>query len=54
MRIVFMGTSPFAADILRRLHRFAAETAGVELVGVYCQPDRPAGRGHKLVAPPVK
>ena len=54
MRIVFMGTSPFAADILRRLHRFAAETAGVDLVGVYCQPDRPAGRGHKLVAPPVK
>ena len=54
MRIVFMGTSPFAADILLRLHRFAAETAGVELVCAYCQPDRPAGRGHKLVAPPVK
>ena len=54
MRIVFMGTSPFAADILRRLHRFASETAGVELVSAYCQPDRPAGRGHRLVAPPVR
>ncbi len=54
MRIVFMGTSSFAADILRILHVWSAEQTDVVLAAVYCQPDRPAGRGHKLVAPPVK
>ena len=50
MRIVFMGTPAFAATVLQRL---CAWPEG-EIVGVYCQPDRPAGRGHKLVPPPVK
>lgn len=50
MRVVFMGTPPFAADILRRVHGFDL----AEVVGVYCQPDRPAGRGHRLTPPAVK
>ena len=47
-RIVFMGSPDFAVPILRRL---AAEYA---VVGVVTQPDRAAGRGQTLQAPPVK
>ncbi len=48
-RIVFFGTPDFAVPSLRAL------LAGADpVVGVVCQPDRPAGRGHKLHAPPVK
>ena len=43
MRLAFMGTPPFAVPTLRAL----AE-AGHELVAVYAQPPRPAGRGQKL------
>lgn len=50
LRIVFMGTPDFAATILEKVSAWS----GGEVVGVYCQPDRPAGRGHKLVPPPVK
>ena len=50
LRAVFMGTSPFAAVILKRL---LAEDS-LELVAVYTQPDRPAGRGKRLSRPPVK
>ena len=49
-RIVFMGTPEFAAASLKRL---AAWPRG-EIVAVYTQPDRPAGRGHKLAESPVK
>lgn len=49
MRIVFMGTPDFAVPSLRSLLRH-----GYEVVGVICQPDRPKGRGHKLMACPVK
>jgi methionyl-tRNA formyltransferase len=42
MRVVFMGTPPFAARALAAL----AE-AGHEIVCVYSQPPRPAGRGHR-------
>ncbi len=49
MRIVFWGTPTFADTVLRRLL-----AAGREVVGVVTQPDRPAGRGRKLKAPPVK
>jgi methionyl-tRNA formyltransferase len=49
MRVVFAGTPQFSAPVLRALldspHR---------VVGVYTQPDRPAGRGRKLVPSPVK
>ncbi len=49
LRIIFAGTPDFAADHLQALldshHR---------VIGVYSQPDRPAGRGKKLKASPVK
>ena len=48
-RIVFMGTPDFAAESLRRLL-----AAGIRPVAVFAQPDKPAGRGRGLMAPPVK
>lgn len=47
--VVFMGTPAFAVPALEALAQ-----AGAPLVGVVCQPDRPAGRGQKLAPPPVK
>lgn len=49
MRIVFAGTPEFAAQ-----HLQALLDAGREVVAVYTQPDRPAGRGQKLMPSPVK
>ena len=49
MRVVFMGTPDIAATCLEKLL-----SDGFEVVGVYTQPDRPKGRGMKLVASPVK
>ncbi len=49
VRVVFMGTPDFAVPSLRALMR-----RGYAVVAVYTQPDRPSGRGHKLVASPVK
>lgn len=49
LRTVFMGTPEFALGALDGLL-----AAGVNLVGVYTQPDRPKGRGKKLAASPVK
>jgi methionyl-tRNA formyltransferase len=49
MRIVFAGTPEFARAALERLHG-----AGVTIALVLSQPDRPAGRGMKLQASPVK
>jgi len=49
LRTVFMGTPEFALQTLEGLLDF-----GVNLVGVYTQPDRPKGRGKKLAASPVK
>lgn len=49
-RVVFMGTPGFAATILEIL----LDSALVEVVGVYSQPDRPAGRGKALKMPEVK
>lgn len=49
MRIVFAGTPDFAAVALKALLQ-----AGHQVVGVYSQPDRPAGRGRKLTPSPVK
>ena len=48
MRIVFAGTPVFSVAALDALH-----VAGHDIVGVYTQPDRPAGRGQKLTASPV-
>ena len=44
-----MGTPDIAATCLKKIL-----ADGFEVVGVYCQPDRPKGRGMKLMAPPVK
>src|SRR5262245_31304918 len=52
-RIIFMGTPDFAVPTLRLLHEQAA-TQHWQVVAVVTQPDRPAGRGNKLVASPVK
>jgi methionyl-tRNA formyltransferase len=49
VRIVFMGTPEAAVPSLRRVVE-----AGHEVVAVWTQPDKPAGRGNKLTAPPVK
>ncbi|MBP3983678.1 methionyl-tRNA formyltransferase [Pseudoxanthomonas helianthi] len=48
MKIVFAGTPEFAVPCLR------AAAQGGEVIAVYTQPDRPAGRGRGLQASPVK
>ncbi len=48
-RIVFAGTPTFAASILGRML-----TANLPVCAVLTQPDRPAGRGRRLTASPVK
>jgi methionyl-tRNA formyltransferase len=50
MRVVFAGTPAFSLSSLEAL----ASHPEINLVGVYTQPDRPAGRGRNLVASPVK
>lgn len=49
MRIIFMGTPDFAVPALSALH-----AAGHDIVCVYTQPPRAAGRGKKLRASPVQ
>lgn len=49
MNIVFAGTPDFAVSSLKALVR-----SDHRVVAVYTQPDRPAGRGRKLAASPVK
>jgi methionyl-tRNA formyltransferase len=49
MRIIFAGTPDFSVGVLEALI-----TAGHEIKGIYCQPDRPKGRGRVLTACPVK
>lgn len=49
MRIVFMGTPESAVVSLERLLK-----DGHEVVAVWTQPDKPAGRGDKIHSPPVK
>ena len=48
MKLAFAGTPAFAVPVLDALH-----AAGHRIVGVYTQPDRPAGRGRKLTSSPV-
>lgn len=51
MRIVYMGTPSFAAEILKKLHGYEHG----EITAVYTQPDRLGGRGkNKLVEPETK
>ena len=49
MRILFMGTPDFAAESLKALY-----DAGMDVCGVFTQPDKPVGRKQTLQAPPVK
>lgn len=49
MRIVFMGTPDFAAASLKALY-----DSGYDVCAVFTQPDKPKGRGYKLIPPPVK
>jgi methionyl-tRNA formyltransferase len=49
LRIVFAGTPEFAVPCLEACH-----ASGAQVVAVYTQPDRPAGRGRKLAQSPVK
>ncbi|WP_428542376.1 methionyl-tRNA formyltransferase [Rhodopila sp.] len=49
MRIAFMGSPEFAVPALRALHG-----AGHDIAAVYCQPARPAGRGHAIRRSPVQ
>ena len=48
MRVVFMGTPDFAVPVLRAL------TERHDVICVYTQPPRPAGRGHALRPSPVQ
>jgi methionyl-tRNA formyltransferase len=49
MRLIFMGTPESAVPSLRR-----CVEDGHEVVSVWTQPDRPAGRGNRIHVPPVK
>ena len=49
MKVVFMGTPDFAKESLEAIYN-----AGHEILGVVTNPDKPKGRGMKMVASPVK
>ena len=49
MKVVFMGTPDFAKESLESIYN-----AGHEILGVVTNPDKPKGRGMKMVASPVK
>ena len=49
MRVVFMGTPDIAATCLKKIL-----ADGFQVVGAFTQPDRPKGRGMKMVFSPVK
>lgn len=53
LRIVFMGSPSFVIPILASTERAASELGG-EIVAVYAAADRPAGRGRRLLASPIK
>lgn len=50
MRIIYLGTPEFAVPTLEKLISWD----GAEVVGLVTQPDRPAGRGNKVIPPPTK
>lgn len=50
MRIIYLGTPEFAVPSLEKLLDWSA----CEVVGLVTQPDRPSGRGKKVVPPPTK
>ncbi|MGN0632798.1 MAG: methionyl-tRNA formyltransferase [Oscillospiraceae bacterium] len=50
MKIVFMGTPDFAVKALEKLY----DCGEHDVMAVFTQPDKPKGRGYKLIPPPVK
>ena len=48
MRVLFMGTPEIAVPVLEKLNE------SHEIVGVFCQPDKPQGRKMVLTPPPTK
>lgn len=53
MRIIFAGTADFSLPVLESLIGDSGRSA-MEIVAVYTQPDRPAGRGRRMSTSPVK
>ena len=49
MRVIFLGTPEFSVSVLDEIVK-----SKHEVVAVVCQPDKPSGRGNKMVAPPLK
>ena len=48
MKVLFLGSSDFSIGVLEELLK-----SKHKVIAVICQPDRPFGRGHKLVAPEI-
>lgn len=49
MRVLYMSTPEFGVPTLRKFSE-----QDYEIVGVVCQPDKPAGRGRQLITPAIK
>ena len=49
LRVLFMGTPDFARESLEAIYN-----EGYNILGVVTNPDKPKGRGMKLIASPVK
>lgn len=50
LKVIFLGTPKIACNALEKLY----ESEQIEVCAVVTQPDKPAGRGHKLTPPPIK
>jgi len=50
IRLIFLGTPKIACNALKELYN----RDDIEICAVVTQPDKPAGRGHKMAEPPVK
>ena len=53
LRVVFMGTPDFVIPVLKSVEKVMRDIGG-RVIAVYSGPDRPAGRGRKVTASPVK
>lgn len=49
MNLIFLGTPEFGANVLKQIAK-----SNHKILAVVCQPDKPSGRGNKLISPPVK
>ena len=48
-RLLFLSSAEISIPLLRRLH----DDARFEVIGLICQPDKPAGRSMKMKSPPA-